>query len=369
MKITALEPFILHVPVTNRRISDSLHQLTHWGTVGVIVHTDIGLRGYGYTGTHAHLPTDRLIRDCILHAFGPALLGEDPREVGYLWQKLYHTPSILWIGRAGISQLALSAIDIALWDLKAKAADMPLWKLLGGSETCRLEAYNTDGGWLNWAKTQLVDDATRLVAEGFRGLKIKIGSPDPNDDLERIKAVREAIGPRVQLMVDANGRWDLPTAVHIGRHLAEYDVRWFEEPMWFDDVTGHAVLARTISTPIALGEQQYALDAFRQFIAADAVHYVQPDATRIGGVTPWWQAADLAYSHRLPVVAHVGDMMQLHLHLAIAHPGCEMLEYIPWLRECFEEPATVEEGFFRIPRNPGAGTTLQADATENFGVE
>ena len=150
---------------------------------------------------------------------------------------------ILWIGRAGISQLALSAIDIAVWDLKAKAAEMPLWKLLGGSETCRLEAYNTDGGWLNWSKTQLVDDATRLVAEGFRGVKIKIGSPDPNDDLERIKAVRHAIGPRVQLMVDANGRWDLPTAVQIGRHLADYAIRWFEEPMWFDDVAGHAVLA------------------------------------------------------------------------------------------------------------------------------
>ena len=167
----------------------------------------------------------------------------------------------------------------------------------------------------------MVDDAKRLVAEGFRGVKIKIGSPDPNDDLERIEAVREAIGPRVQFMVDANGRWDLPTAVHVGRHLADYDIRWFEEPMWFDDVAGHAALARTISTPIALGEQQYSLDAFRQFIAAGAVHYVQPDATRIGGVTPWWQAADLAYAHRLPVVAHVGDMMQIHLHLSIAHPG------------------------------------------------
>ena len=106
-----------------------------------------------------------------------------------------HIPSIRWIGRAGITQLALSAIDIALWDLKAKEAKMPLWKLLGGSESCRFEAYNTDGGWLNWTKTQLVDDAKRLVAEGFRGIKIKIGSPDPNDDLERIEAVREGDWP------------------------------------------------------------------------------------------------------------------------------------------------------------------------------
>ncbi|MCC6127306.1 MAG: mandelate racemase/muconate lactonizing enzyme family protein [Pirellulales bacterium] len=369
MKIVALEPFILHVPVTNRKIADSMHQVTHWGTVGVVVRADDGSTGCGYTGTHAHLATDRLIRDCIVHAFGPALVGEDPREVGYLWEKLFRIPSILWVGRMGITQLALSAIDVALWDLKAKAAGVPLWKLLGGGESRRIEAYNTDGGWLNWSKTQLVDDAKRLVSEGFRGIKIKIGSPDPLDDLERIAAVRKAIGPRVQFMVDANGRWDLPTAVRVGRHLADYDIRWFEEPLWFDDVAGHAALARGIATPIALGEQQYSLDAFRQFIAAEAVHYVQPDAVRIGGVTPWWQAADLAYAHRLPVVAHVGDMMQIHLQLSIAHPACEMLEYIPWLLECFEEPAAVEDGYYRVPRNPGAGTTLRKDAIEKFGVE
>ena len=369
MKITALEPFILHVPVTNQKIADSMHQVTHWGAVGVIVHSDNGLRGYGFTGTHSHLPTDRLIRDCILHAFGPALLGEDPREVGYLWKKLDQIPSIRWVGRAGITQLALSAIDVALWDLKAKDAKLPLWKLLGGGESSRIEAYNTDGGWLNWTKTQLIDDAKRLVAEGFRGIKIKIGSPDPRDDLERIEAVRKAIGPRVPFMVDANGRWDLPTAVSVGRRFVDYDLHWFEEPLWFDDVAGHTALARSIATPIALGEQQYSLDAFRQFIAAEAVHYVQPDATRIGGITPWWQAADLAHAHRLPVVAHVGDMMQIHLQLSIAHPACEMLEYIPWLRECFEEPATVEDGCYRIPQNSGAGTTLLASALEKFGVE
>jgi L-alanine-DL-glutamate epimerase-like enolase superfamily enzyme len=369
MKITALEPFILHVPVTNQKIADSMHQVTHWGAVGVIVHTDVGLRGYGFTGTHAHLPTDRLISDCIEHAFAPALMGEDPQEVVHLWKKLYQIPSIRWVGRSGITQLALSAIDVALWDLKAKEAKMPLWKLLGGGQSCRIVAYNTDGGWLNWTKSQLVDDARRIVGEGFRGVKIKIGSPDPLDDLDRIEAVRKAIGPRVQFMVDANGRWDLPTAVRIGLHLADYDINWFEEPMWFDDVAGHAALARAITTPIALGEQQYSIDPFRQFIAAEAVHFVQPDATRIGGITPWWQAADLAHAHRLPAVAHVGDMMQIHLQLSIAHPACEMLEYIPWLRECFEEPATVEDGCFKVPQDPGAGTTLHADAIERFGVK
>ena len=368
MRITRLETFILHVPVTNLRIADSKHQVTHWGAVGAILHVGTGLCGYGYTGTHGHLATDRLIRDCIGDAFGPLLIGEDPLDVGRLWQKLYHTPSIRWVGRAGVVQMALSAVDVALWDLKAKAAEMPLWKLLGGDGRKRLEAYNTDGGWLNWSRQQLIECARAALDEGFRGIKLKIGIPNPLDDVDRVAAVREAIGPNVKLMVDANGRWDLPVATRVGRRLDDYDVFWFEEPMWFDDVAGHAALARAIRTPIALGEQQYSLDAVNAFIEAGAVHYFQPYATRIGGITAWLQAADLAMAHRLPVVGHAGDMMQVNQHVSLAHPACDMLEYIPWLRGCFEEPATLDGGFMAVPQMPGAGTTLKSDAIARFGA-
>ena len=369
MKITNVETLLLHVPVTNMRVADSRHQLTNWGVVGAIIHTDAGLQGYGYTGTHAHLGTDRLIRDCIRHAFGPLLTGEDPRDVRRLWEKLYHEPSIRWVGRAGITQMALSAIDVALWDLKAKAAEMPLWKLLGGDENKRLEAYNTDGGWINWTVQQLVESAQAEVKEGFRGLKLKVGHPDFFTDLERIEAVRKVIPPGVKLSVDANGRWDLPTAVRFGRRLRDFDVLWFEEPIWFDDVRGHAALARAIETPIALGEQLYSIDAFAQFLEAGAVHYVQPDATRLGGITPWLQVADLAEAYRLPVVPHAGDMMQVHLQLGLAHPACSLLEYIPWLRVCFDEPATVKGGFFEVPQQPGAGTTIKPERIARFGID
>lgn len=369
MKITRVEPFILHVPVTGSGIADSTHRLSHWGAPGVVLETDSGLRGYGYTGTHGHLATDRLIRDAIGQAFGPLLEGEDPLEVRALWQKLYSHPPIRWVGRAGIVQMALSAVDIALWDLKAKAAGVPLWKLLGGCGSKRLEAYNTDGGWLNWAKQQLVDSAKETVAEGFRGLKLKIGSPDPSDDLRRIEAVREAIGPGAKLMVDANGAWDLATAVRVGRHFAHFDVFWFEEPLAFDDAPGHGRLAQAIATPIALGEQLYSAAEFERFIAAGGVYFLQPDATRLGGVTGCWQACELAAMHHLPVVAHAADMMQVHVQVSIAHSTIAMLEYIPWLRQCFEEPATVEDGDVLVPQAPGAGTTLRADALERFGVE
>lgn len=334
-----------------------------------MIHTDSGLCGFGYTGTHAHLPTDRLITSCISDCYGPLLLGEEPDNVLQLWEKLFHFPPAQWIGRSGITQLALSAVDIALWDLKAKAAGIPLWKFLGGSADHVISAYNTDGGWLNWSIQKLRDGVRRQVEEeGYRAVKMKIGSPDLHRDWERIEAIRETIGPRINLMVDANGRWDLPTALRFGRKLHHYDVYWFEEPTWYDDVAGHATLARAIDTPIALGEQLYTLDSFQTFMSAGAVHIVQADAVRLAGITEWWRVADLAQAHRLPVVPHIGDMMQVHLQLSIAHPACNLLEYIPWLRECFEEPATVKDGRFTLPEKPGAGTTLRTGALERYNV-
>jgi L-alanine-DL-glutamate epimerase-like enolase superfamily enzyme len=369
MKITKIETFILHVPVTRQAIADSMHSIEHWGAPGVIVHTDSGVCGYGYSGTHGHLPTDRLITSCALEAFGPLLIGEDPDCIQHLWRKLCCHPPIQWVGRGGITHLALGAIDIALWDIKAKSVGQPLWKLLGGDTRKQVIAYNTDGGWLNWDDETLVADCRKIVDEdGFSGVKIKVGSPTVQRDLRRIELVRNAIGPERRLMVDANGRPDLPSAIQLGARLADFSVAFFEEPTWYDDVDGHRRLAESIATPIALGEQLYLIDHFRSFIAAGAVHYVQPDVVRLGGITEWWQTADLALAHRLPVVPHIGDMMQVHLHCAIAHSACGMLEYIPWLRECFEEPATTVDGVFIAPQCPGAGTTLRRDALERFRV-
>lgn len=368
MKIVAVEPFILHVPVTGQEIADSMHRLTHWGVPGVILVTDTGLRGYGYSGTHAHLPTDRLITGFIEHTAAPLLLGEDPAEIDRLWQKIYRFPPAQWVGRSGITHLGLGAVDVALWDLKAKAAGVPLWKLLNaGAPAPALEAYNTDGGWLNLSRERIVANAKRFTQEeGFRGVKLKIGKPDPAEDLERVAAVRRAIGPDVKLMVDANGKWTLETALAWSPRLRELDVYWIEEPLWYDDIPAHAELAARSEVPVALGEQLYSYYNFRDFIAAGAVRFVQPDVTRLAGVTEWRQVADLAAQHGLPVAAHVGDMMQVHLHTSLAHPACAILEYIPWIRSCFTEPATVRAGTFVPPREPGAGTTLVPDALERY---
>lgn len=368
MEITRIETFVLHVPVSGGAIADGVHGITHWGAPGVRIHTDRGLVGTGYTGTHAHLATDRAIVGCIEDAYGPLLIGRDPREVRALWQELARHGPIQWVGRAGIAHLALAAVDVALWDLKAQAVEAPLWHLLGGSGTKRVEAYDTDGGWLDRDDDTLVAEVERRVDEGYRAVKIKVGSPEGTRDLRRLERVRASIPAEVGLMVDANGRFDLPTAMALGRQLADFDVRWFEEPLWYDDVQGHARLADAIATPIALGEQLYTVDAFRDFIVAGAVHWVQVDAVRVAGITEWWQIAELAHAHRLPVAPHVGDMMQVHLQLAMAHPACRSLEAIPWMRDCFVEPATVEEGVFLPPERAGAGTALRPEALEAYDV-
>jgi L-alanine-DL-glutamate epimerase-like enolase superfamily enzyme len=370
MKITHVEGFILHVPVTEGRIADSSHDLTHWGAPGVAVHTDEGLVGYGYTGTHAHLGYDRVIRDIAVEIFGSKLLGRDPANVLAHWERLATDSATIWVGRSGLTKLAHAALDIALWDLKAKAAQVPLWELLGGGQEKRIAAYDTDGGWLNRTPEAVAQSARASVDErGFRAVKLKVGSDDLHADLARVEAVRTVLGPRAQIMVDANGRYTLPQARWMSRQLAAFDVAWFEEPIWYDDIGNTAFLRETEPTPIALGEQLDSIDQFREMILARAVDYVQPDAVRLAGITEWWRVADLAASHRLPVVSHVGDMMQVHLQLATAHASTDLLEYIPWLRECFDEPATVTDGLFEVPQRPGAGTTLRDDALERFGVQ
>lgn len=367
MRIVSIEPFILHIPVTGGSIADSTHRISHWGVVGTRLVTADGLTGYGFTGTHADLASDRLITSCIRDCYAPLLAGEDASEHGRLWLKLARHPALQWVGRAGIIQLALAAVDVALWDLKAKKAGVPLWHLLGGASKPKLEAYNTDIGWLSIPRDELVEGARMAVErDGFHRIKIKVGHADPMTDIGRLEAVRRAVGDHVTMAVDGNGKWDLPTCKRFCARAEGLDLFWFEEPLWYDDIGSHAELARSTSIPVALGEQLYTLDAFRAFVQAGAVHYVQPDVTRLGGVTEYLQVAELALAHRLPVAPHAGEMSQVHVHLAYWHPATPVLEYIPWIKDAFEEPATVADGCFRRPEQPGAGTTPTKDAFERF---
>ncbi len=368
VKIVSVDPFILHLPLTSDSISDSTHSITHWGVVGARIATSDGLVGYGFTGTHAHLPSDRLVTSCIAHCYAPLLLGEDAGDHARLWTKLARNPALQWVGRAGITHLALAAVDVALWDLAAKRAGVPLWQHLGGARPAPVEAYNTDIGWLSFDLPTLIDKSARAVEEeGFTRIKVKVGHADPGTDIARLAALRQRLGSAVRIAIDGNGKWDLPTCQRFCTLARDLDIFWFEEPLWYDDVAGHAKLARSTSIPVALGEQLYTVDAFNAFVSAGAVAYVQPDVTRLGGISEYIQVADLAHANRLPVAPHAGEMSQVHVHLSTWHPASGILEYIPWIKDQFEEPIAVRDGLFARPQQPGASTTPKAEAFSRFG--
>ncbi|TLS48697.1 mandelate racemase/muconate lactonizing enzyme family protein [Paenibacillus antri] len=364
MKIVNVESFVLHVPLTPP-ITDAINSPTHWGLPGVRITTDEGIVGYGYTGTCAY--GDDLIAGAIDRYYAPVLLGKDPFMVKELWDGM-RFGQLHWVGRAGIAHMALAAVDIALWDIMSKASNKPLWQYLGGHKSDGIKAYNTNGGWLNWSKERLLKDITSYVEQGFTGVKMKVGKPDPREDFERVKAVREAIGPDIILMIDVNQQWNVNTAMTWGKKLEQFDLFWLEEPLNPDDVAGHRKLARELNVPIALGEHVYTKYAFRDYIQAEAVEYVQVDCTRVGGVTEWMQVANLAAAYDLPVVPHVGDMGQIHQHLAAATPNAIMLEYIPWIRDIFVEPATVKDGRYALPQLPGASTEVIPSFFEKYRV-
>jgi L-alanine-DL-glutamate epimerase-like enolase superfamily enzyme len=358
VQIERMDCYILRVPL-RRPLSDAIYHRTHWIVPVVEVTTSDGLTGTGYSGLWAG--ADLLVRTIEAH-IAPMLTGRDPRDIARLWDEVYWSP-LHWIGRAGVVHMAYSMVDVALWDLAAQRAQVPLWRLLGGRHP-RLDTYNTDGGWLNFSTGELVEDTARIVEAGWRRVKIKVGGPDPAADLARVAAVRRSLPDAVALMVDVNQRWDLATARPVLPRLAEHRVGWVEEPLHPDDVRGHAELAAARLVPVALGENLYSAEAFTSFLDAGAVDIVQVDVTRVAGVTEWLRIAHHAQERGRWVVPHAGDMMQVHQHLiaGVGDAREPMIEYLPWALEIFAEPVRVEAGGLALPETPGASTRIRPDA-------
>jgi L-alanine-DL-glutamate epimerase-like enolase superfamily enzyme len=365
LEIVSIETFDLRVPLDRLR-SDSVNQTDSMGFATVRLHTADGRVGTGYTGVIVGAGSD-LILAAVRTYYAPVLLGQPADEIEMLWRRMYWSP-LHWCGRAGISQMALAAVDVALWDLAAQREDLPLCDLLAPGTASSIPAYNTDGGWLSFSREELVENALETVAAGFDGVKIKLGLAEGAEDLERVAAVRAAIGEEVELMTDVNQAWSLDQAMRWGAELAAHDVKWLEEPLDPDDWHSHARLAAEIQTPLALGEHLYSEGAFRDFARAGAVSFVQCDATRLGGVTEFLRVAALAEAHRLAVCPHAGDMMQIHQHLVFAAPTAHLFERIPWGSELWADPARVVEGRLRRPSAVGAGTAVRQEMLERFCV-
>ncbi|MBB5779965.1 L-talarate/galactarate dehydratase [Nonomuraea jabiensis] len=284
---------------------------------------------------------------------GDNLIGQDPSDIG----KVYDT--LLWagasVGRSGVATQALAAIDVALWDLKAKRAGLPLAKLLG-SYRDSVRTYNTSGGFLHAPIEEVKARATQSLKDGIGGIKIKVGQPDTKEDLRRLAAVREHLGDDVPLMVDANQQWDRPTALRFGRAVEEFGLVWIEEPLDAYDAEGHAQLAAALDTPIATGEMLSSVAEHVRLIEARAADIIQPDAPRVGGITPFLRLATLADHAGLQLAPHFA--MEIHLHLAAAYPREPWVEHFEWLNPLFNERLETRDGRMIVPDRPGLGFTL-----------
>jgi L-alanine-DL-glutamate epimerase-like enolase superfamily enzyme len=363
MKITSVQTTVLEVPL-DKPIQDSRVCVDKWGVVAVQIHTDEGVIGMGYNsnigvgGLSAKTLIDRDI--------APAIVGKDVFLLKKVWQEAYLDTH--FTGITGIAVQGLAAVEVAMWDAVAKCLEQPLWKILGGYESTRLPTYSTDAGWLSLTLDELGTKTKKLVDQGWQGLKMKVGKPDLAEDYARVKTVRNAIGPDIRLMVDANCKWDLPTAIRAAKRLEEFDLFWIEEPVHPFDVNAHVRLSECVNTNIMAGENIYSLHMWRDFIYRNAVSIVQADSLKLGGISTWLEVAALAHASSLPVVPAVWDMMQLNVHLGAAIPNVLMIEYIPWILQIFVHPVKFVDGHLLVPQEPGAGTEIKKEALEKFRV-
>jgi L-alanine-DL-glutamate epimerase-like enolase superfamily enzyme len=287
----------------------------------------------------------------------PELIGEDPSDIARLWDKLVWAGAS--VGRSGLATQAIAAFDIALWDLKAKRANLPLAKLLGAHRDS-VQCYNTSGGYLQAPIEQVLDNVTSSLAKGIGGIKIKVGQPDPMIDLKRVQAVRKHLGENVAFMVDANQQWDRPTAHRFGRILEQFNLVWIEEPLDAYDAEGHARLAAALDTPIATGEMLTSVAEHYELIRNDSVDFIQPDAPRVGGITPFLKILSLADQKGLRLAPHFA--MEIHLHLAASYAREPWVEHFEWLEPMFNERLQIKDGRMIVPNRPGLGISLSEQA-------
>jgi mandelate racemase len=279
-----------------------------------------------------------------------------------LWSKLAERFAL--IGVQGIVRMAMAGVDMAAWDALAIAAGVPLATLVG-SEPKRIPAYNSCGLGL-MAAERLADEAERLLAGGFRAVKLRLGYPTLAEDLAALHAVKKRLGDDVAVMVDYNQALSLVQARERGRALDGEQVYWLEEPIRHDDYAGNATLVRELATPIQIGENFSETAAMAVALAARAADYVMPDLERIGGVTGWLRASALAATHRIEMSSHL--FPEVSAHLLAATPTCHFLEYVDWADKIVQEPLAIVDGFAVVPQRPGNGLVWDMKAVEKYRI-
>ncbi len=320
-----------------------------------------GLIGHGYTYTIGR--GGRAVKALIDHDIAPLILGQDATEIQALWDLMWQR--LLYVGRGGLASFAIAAVDVALWDLYGVREVRPLYSLLG-AEACEIQAYGS-GVDLPKSLHDLLAQTEGFLERGFPGVKVKIGRPDPREDEERVRAVRELVGDDVDLMVDANMAWTTDEALDRGRRLEGYDLYWYEEPTIPEDVAGHARLVREMDVPIAVGESLHSPHEFRRYVEEKAAAILQIDPITNGGITASLAALKMADEAGLKTSSHYTDELSAHLLCASANP-VYLEKHAFALDEYLQEPQRVSNGHVRPTETSGTGLRFDTEKLASYRV-
>jgi L-alanine-DL-glutamate epimerase-like enolase superfamily enzyme len=361
MRITHVTTRVLRTPADNPLVVGLPAPTDTREFVTLELGTDDGLVGLGLTFFGGALtPALRAAVDGLARL----VIGDDPTQVEAIAAKCRRAAG--GAGPGGIFTLALSALDIACWDLTGKARGLPLCALLGGLRD-RVPTYASGALMRAHPVDYLAKAGPRLRDMGFRQMKMQCGSePTMAASIDRVRVMREAIGPDVELMCDINQLWSVNHAIAVGRRLEPYHLFWLEDPTAHDDYPGLARVADALTTPIAAGEYHYGIVPFRHLLEARSIDIVMIDVLRVGGSTQWMKVAAMAEAFNLPVVSHL--VPELHVHLIAAIPSGLTVEYMPWSLRLFEETPKLEAGQLVVPATPGLGLAFDQAAIKRFQV-
>jgi L-alanine-DL-glutamate epimerase-like enolase superfamily enzyme len=358
-RIASIEPGFYRIPLPVV-LTDSTHgEMRAFELNTVRVRDSDGAEGVGYTFT---VGRNGAAIDAVLSREFPEIMDrEEADAIERLWQKAWW--ALHYGGRGGPTVLALSAFDMALWDLKARRADLPLWKALGGYDP-RVPCY-AGGIDLDLPLDRLLRQTDGNLEKGFRAIKMKVGRANLFEDVERVEAMRDHLGADFPLMADANMKWSVDQAIRAARALQPFDLTWLEEPTIPDDPAGHARIVREGGLPIAAGENLRTLWEFKLYIAGGAVTYPEPDVTNCGGVTPFMKIAHLAEAFNLPVTSHGAH--DVTVHLLAACPNRSYLEAHGFgLDRYIAEPLRIQDGVALAPDRPGHGIEFDWQGLEGI---
>ena len=358
MRVSSIEtkPLVVTLP---KPIGSALGTLESLGVVLVTVRTDDGVTGENLIFTLNDRRT-KVLRQMV-DDLADVVVGFDAGHIAGFWSRSW--TSINFLGHKGVPVVGISAIDGALWDAAGKAAGLPLYRMLGGAKA-RVPAYHSGGLWLSSSTDELVEEAGRFVQQGFRAMKMRLGNTDPADDISRVRAVREAIGPKIKLMADANQGLNEAQAIRLGRRLEEFDLAWFEEPLPAWDLEGLARVAAAIDTPIASGETEYTRYGFRRMLELRSADILMPDLQRVGGVSEFMRVGHMAEAHDVPVSSHLFPETSLQVLGALSNSS--FLEYMPWFSELYQERLEFDNGDVLAPERPGWGFTFDAEVIHHL---